>query len=131
MNNVISGSFAEFDPEEVIESVDRHLTDIYARREVEKQEWFDKKRKTGKVTGFWLWKKKVPYEQEELEIWWEKGLTGDWYFESPKYRIWDKWDETIRAFERIKAFCQLATDAGNMTFHLSKEDALFAYNWNV
>lgn len=133
MTVVVSGSFAEFDPEEVIEKIDGHLKVIFDRRENDKSAWFEKMRKNGKKKGFWFFKKILPWPEEELKRIWKYGFNSDdnWYCGSPKYRIWDKWDETIKTFERLKAFCQLSTDAGNVTVHLSKEDALFAYNWNV
>lgn len=129
MTNVISGSFSEFNPEEVIERIEVHLKRIQIMKEDAKDEWFKTKREEGKKIGFWFLKKNVPWTEEELEEFWLKG-SGEWYFDSPKYEVWDTWNSTINRFQRILDFCQLATAAGNRTVHLSKEDALFAYNWS-
>jgi hypothetical protein len=128
MTDVISGSFSEFDPQEAVRKIDEHLELLYKTRQDEKDAWFDRNREA--VSGILWWKKNKSYTNDELEEIWN-GSKSDWYFNSPKYRHWDHWYETIKAFNKIKSFCQLATAAGNKTVNLSKEDALFAYNWET
>lgn len=131
MNNVVSGSFAEFDPNSVIESINENLKIIFKTREDDKQKWFADRREKGKTTGIWWWKKTEPWDETELNELWLYGDDGDdGDFWSAKYRLWDKWDYTISAFEKLRTFCELAIDQGNNSVHLSKEDAVFALNWN-
>jgi len=129
MSEKTTGSWSSFDPQEVIERVEVHLKRIEILREDKKREWFQEKREKGKTTGFWFFKENVPWTEEELEKLWSHGY-DEWYWHSPKYELWDTWIATINNFERIRDFCQLAIDAGNRTVNLSKEDALFAYNWS-
>lgn len=128
MTEKTTGSWSSFDPQEVIERIEVHLKRIEIIREDKKKEWFQEKREEGKTTGFWFFKKTVPWTEEELEKIWKYGAT-DFFLDSPKFALWNTWNQTVNNFERIRDFCQLATDAGNRTVNLSKEDALFAYNW--
>lgn len=127
--NVISGSFAEFNPETVIDRINYWLSEIESTREKEKKKWFDEKRAEGVTTGFWFFKKNKPWNEDKLLNLWNYGRGDDWYHETPKYKIWEYWNKAINKFERIKKFCELATDAGNSTVMLSKEDALWALDW--
>lgn len=129
MSNTTSGSWSTFYPQEVIDRISVHLQRIEIGREDKKKEWFDNKREEGKKVGIPFFKKRVDYTKEELQRIWEYG-DDEWYWCSPKYEIWDTWNPTIRNFERIRDFCQLAIDTGNRTVNLSKEDALFAFNWS-
>src|SRR5215217_2240633 len=129
MTDTTSGSFSQFNPAEVMERIDVHLERINIIREDTKSEWFSENRDKGKSVGFWPFRKTIRWKEEELEKLWKEGDTG-WYWDSPKYDLWDQWNTSVKNFERIRDFCQLAIDAGNKTVNLSKEDALFAYNWS-
>lgn len=131
MTQVISGSFAEFDPEEVVWHIDEHLQHLRLTRQKEKDDWYEARKVEGKTVGSLFWKKTVPYTQQELDDYWHKGKDDGWHFHSPKYNLWDCWSTTINKFEKLKSFCQLATAAGNRTVKLSKEDAVFAYDWET
>lgn len=132
MTDITTGSWSIFVPEEVIERIEVHLKRIEIIKNDAKEEWYKEKREEGNTTGFWFFKETKPWTEEELDEYWASGPPNRdaWYYFPPKYRIWDKWDTTINNFERIRDFCQLAIDAGNRTVNLSKEDALFAYNWS-
>lgn len=127
MSNILTGSFAEFDPNEVIKSIDNHLLEIQKIKEKVKNDWMNERRIEGRKVGF-LFKKIVEWTTDELEKFWQFG-DQDWYLASPKYNLWDYWNEIISRFEKIKLFCQLAIAAGNQTVNLSKEDAVFALGW--
>ena len=130
MDNVVSGSFAQFSPEEAIKYIDSHLELIENTKAEDRQAWFDKMHERGKTTGIWFWKKTEPWDADELENIWIHGFGDEWYW-APKRKHWDKWDETILAFNRLKSFCQVAIESGNTVVHLSKEDANFAFRWQL
>lgn len=124
-----STSFSQFNPVEVIERINIHLLRLEIIKKEKKDEWFKEMRDEGKSVGFWPFKKKVPWDEEELERYWDKGDEEEWFSFPPRYTVWSSWDNTKSRFERIKKFCQLATDEGNRTVNLTVSDALFAYNW--
>lgn len=126
MGKIITGSFAEFDPLKVIEHIDSQINRIEALKEEVKSRWFYDNRI--RTVGFWFFKKEIVLSDTKLEKIWN-GSEDDWYFARPKFISWNDYENTIFHLQRIRKFCQLATEAGNKTVKLSKEDALFAYTW--
>jgi hypothetical protein len=130
MTTKISTSFAEFNPEEVIERISFHLKRIEIIKKDNEIKWKDKLRVRQKSVGIWPFKRKVPWTEEEIDHVWIHGFPNKSIFEaSAKYYLNGKYEFTISEFKRISDFCQLAIDQGNKAVYLSKEDALFAFNW--
>lgn len=127
MTTKISTSFAEFNPKETIERISFHLKRIEIIKKETKEKWITQRIGRGKYVGFWPFYKWEPLTIEEAEDIWDNGVQNSFY--TPKERAWEKLELQVARFKNISDFCQLAIEQGNKTVYLSKEDALFAFNW--